>query len=327
MNSHLTYIITGDEQEFNSRFDKFLASVFTDLSRTQVKNLMESGALKVNGISCSNTKMPYNIGDQIDIVIPEPKPSTLKPFEMDLDVVYEDEFLAIINKPAGITVHPGNGTKDDTLVHALIHRFGSELSSGSDSCRPGIVHRLDRDTTGLMIVAKTDKAHRKLSEMIERKEVARSYKALCYGTIASPIGTIETYYGRSRRDHKIYTVKREPGKIATTNYKVLEVFGDNALTLMELSLETGRTHQIRVHMDFMKCPIVGDQTYGLGKNFPLRGIEKDYILKLKSFPRQALHAYKIEFEHPITHEHIMHELDLPQDIKELIDMISSPETL
>lgn len=322
-NSSQISIIVVPEICQNTRIDKFLSDNLSDVSRTQIKKIMLSGLLTINDKPCLVPNTKVQSGDTLKISALPQQETHLKPFDFALDVVYEDEYLAVINKPAYISVHPGAGIKDSTIANALVARYGDQLSSIGESVRPGIVHRLDKDTSGLMIIAKTNKTHLRLSKMLADREIKRHYKALIYGSFVPPVGTITTFYGRSKRDPKMMTVKRSTGKVAVTHYSTIEVFADGKLSLIECTLETGRTHQIRVHMDFMKAPVVGDKTYGRSRNYNLINLDDTSRAMIQEVDRQFLHAYKLEFIHPMTDELISLQKEVPVELQIILDSLNA----
>ncbi|MDF3046931.1 MAG: pseudouridylate synthase, RNA-specific [Candidatus Midichloriaceae bacterium] len=297
------YTIIYNEQDGKARIDSFLAQKISELSRTKIQKLIESGALRVNDKVVKEFNIKLCEGDALNLEIPQKQNFVLSPHrEINFEIIFEDDELMVINKPAGLTVHPGAGNHSDTLVNALIGSHQGQLSTVGGPQRPGIVHRLDKDTSGLMVIAKNDEAHYILSSMLAERSIKRTYLVLVYGMLNPSFGTIKTQYGRSKRDPKKMCVMRAGGRTAITHYKTLEIFADGALSLVECSLETGRTHQIRVHMDHAGHPIIGDQTYGKGKNFNLNNLSIEQITLVKKFGRQALHAYKLAFSHPKTGE-------------------------
>lgn len=276
-----------------ARADIFIAEN-TDLSRSFVKKLCDEGALKVNGKQQKGS-IKLKEGDEITFVIPENKDLGLAPVDIPLDIIYQDDDVAVINKPQGLTVHAGNGTKDEpTLVNALLFHL-DKLSGINGVNRPGIVHRIDKNTSGLLVVAKNDKAHAFLSKQLEDKTCKRVYKALLYGVLKTEKGRIETFIDRDPKNRTKMAVSNS-GRRAVTNYRVLETFSE--YTLCEFSLETGRTHQIRVHAKYLGHPVVGDKEYGY-KNckFNLNG--------------QLLHAGYLEFVHPTTKKKMSFTVPLP----------------
>ena len=291
--------------ENNIRVDLGVAEYFGDLSRSYVKKLLESGAVSVNGKAAKpNTKL--KAGDTVEIELPEPETLEAKPQNIPLNIVYEDDSLLVINKPAGMVVHPAAGNYENTLVNALLYHCGDSLSTINGVIRPGIVHRLDKDTTGLLVVAKGDKAHVSLSEQLKTRELKRHYFALVHSNIKEDEGTIEKRLNRSTQDRKKIAVVKEGGREAKTNYKVLERFGK--YTYVECVLDTGRTHQIRVHMKSIGHPVVGDKTYGVkGEEFNL--------------PGQLLHAGKIGFIHPVSGEHMEFCAPLPETFERILSVL------
>lgn len=289
-----------DKQDI--RLDVYIAEKFKDLSRTMIQKLIEEGNIKVNG---NIKKMSYKVqlNDEISICIPKAKETDLKPQEIPIEVVYEDDDIIVVNKPKGLVVHPANGNPDGTLVNAIMAMCKESLSGIGGELRPGIVHRLDKDTSGLLIVAKNDKAHINMSEQIKNREVTKKYIALVRGVIPEDDATIDMPIGRSTKDRKKMAVTKS-GKKAVTHFKVLKRYPK--YTLLEVKIDTGRTHQIRVHMAEIGHPVVGDMVYSNGKNdFGVEG--------------QMLHAKSLDFKHPITGEQMHLEAELPQYFKSIIE--------
>lgn len=278
------------------RLDAFIASQ-TELSRSHVKKITDEGGVLVNGAP-QKGKYTVKTGDVIEFSLPELKPLDVKPVDIPLDIVYQDADVALINKPQGMTVHAGNGTDDNTLVNALLFALDS-LSGINGVIRPGIVHRIDKDTSGLLIVAKNDKAHISLASQIENKTCKRIYLALLHGKVKEDSGVIDTFIDRSLKDRTAYAVSTK-GRRAVTDYRVVKRY--EGYTLCEFSLRTGRTHQIRVHSKHLGNPVVGDRVYGPKKcPFNLNG--------------QLLHAYSLTFTHPTTNEQMTFKCDLPEYFK------------
>jgi 23S rRNA pseudouridine1911/1915/1917 synthase len=291
------------ESEFvGERLDQYLVKAFEDKSRSFITNLIKNGDVLVNG---NQVKPGYSLklNDQIYVAINEPKSLDLEPVNLDLDIVYEDSYLLVVNKPEGLVVHPAESYDGPTLVHGLLYQ-SDELSSINGVKRPGIVHRIDKDTSGLLIVAKNDIAHQRLSEAFSKHEVKRIYTALVYGKIDVPKGVIDMPIGRHRTNRLKMAVDPE-GKRAVTHFKVLEQF--DKYTLIECELETGRTHQIRVHMAHIGYPIVGDPIYG----------PKDVIGDTGQF----LHAHTLTFVHPIKNEHMTFTVDMPESFKQMLNKL------
>lgn len=290
--------------EKGARLDSYIASKEKEISRTNVQRLIESGNILVNN---NIQKISYKVqaGDEISIVIPEAKEIELKPQDIKVDIVYEDSHIIVVNKPKGLVVHPAIGNPDGTLVNAIMNICKDSLSGIGGEIRPGIVHRLDKDTTGLLIIAKNDKAHINLSEQIKNREVKKMYVALVRGIVPEDEATINMPIGRSTKDRKKMAVIKN-GKEAVTHFKVLNRFKN--YTLLEIKIDTGRTHQIRVHMSEIGYPVVGDMVYSNGKNeFGVEG--------------QMLHAKSLDFKHPITKKQMHLEAELPKYFKEVIDKL------
>ena len=314
------------EQE-PQRIDKYLISQNLEeiYSRSQVEKLIQGGLVLVNG---EIEKKSYEVmpGDKISLeIIPQDK-KVLKAEAIPLDVIYEDEYLVVVNKPSGMTVHPASGNSAGTLVNALLHRYGTQLSSGSEPERPGIVHRLDKDTTGLLLVARNDKIHSLLSNLFRDRNISKTYLAICCGIPVEETGRIETFVDRSSVNRKKMAVSKK-GKWAITNYKIKEYF--HYLSLLEVGLETGRTHQIRVHANMINCPVLGDSLYS-SKKRELNLIPHVMGKRLKAVQahhsiRQMLHAWKIEFVHPVSGELMKIEAPLPEDMANALKAIRKAE--
>lgn len=293
------------DNEKGVRLDSYIASKKKELSRTNVQRLIENGNILVNN---NTKKISYKVlpRDEILIVVPEAKETELKPQDIPIDIVYEDSSIIVVNKPKGLVVHPAVGNPDGTLVNAIMNICKDSLSGIGGEIRPGIVHRLDKDTTGLLIIAKNDKAHINLSEQIKNREVKKIYIALVRGIIPENEATINMPIGRSTKDRKKMAVVKN-GKEAVTHFKVLNRFKN--YTLLEIKIDTGRTHQIRVHMSEIGYPIVGDMVYSNGKNeFGVEG--------------QMLHAKSLDFKHPITGKQMHLEADIPKYFKDIIENLS-----
>lgn len=289
---------------FDGRLDRYLSEALSK-TRSFVQKIIEEGNVWVNQTRVLKPAYKVKSGDIIKVVIPEPKQLSLVAQDIDIEVVYEDEHLAVINKPRGMVVHPGAGNFENTLVNALLHKFSGRLSSINGVIRPGIVHRLDKDTSGLLVVAKTDEAHIKLSEALKSHQIKRIYYAICEGVLKEDSGVINAPIGR----HPVNRLKMAVvpnGKEAVTYFEVLERF--DKYTFIKLRLKTGRTHQIRVHMSYIGYPLLGDSTYGRAKNeFGVQG--------------QVLHAGEIEFVHPLTSKVLHFSADLPEYFVEILNML------
>jgi 23S rRNA pseudouridine1911/1915/1917 synthase len=310
------------------RLDRAIASALPELSRTRIQALMRAGKVLVNGVACLDPKRTAAVDDAIVIDIPPPEPAKPQAEPMLLDVVYEDEHLLVINKPAGLVVHPGAGNGTGTLVNALLAHCKGQLSGIGGVERPGIVHRLDKDTSGLLVVAKNDHAHHHLQKQFADHGrtgcLDRRYIAVVWGQPSRAYNTVDAPIDRDPRSReKMHVCKPERGREAITHWQVLESFGHpvTLATLLECKLETGRTHQIRVHMSHIGHPLLGDNTYGTGfasKSRLLGEEARDSLLKLH---RQALHARSLAFEHPVTHEVMAFEAPIPDDIEALLEAL------
>lgn len=320
------FLITYTKKE-KERVDKFLSSIKNEklLSRSYIDKLIEQGFIKVNSKICKkNHKLSF--GDTIKVEIPQETKEDIIPLELDLKIIYEDDFLVVVDKPAGLTVHPAPGHYNDTLVNALVHNFKNSLSKGYDDMRPGIVHRLDKDTSGLIIVAKDDKTHLLLSKMFQERKIEKKYLAITINNPRRNEGTIKTFLNRDKRDRKKFAVA-ERGKFAITHYKVVEKF--EHFSLIELILETGRTHQIRIHLKYINCPIIGDNIYSSLKTI-LSYLPDNYhkrvrMLLKNHLKRQALHSYKLKFIHPISGKTIELYSEMPQDMQYTLNWIRNLE--
>ena len=259
MEKKINLIVKDDEK--NLRVDVFIHKKEKNLSRTRIKKLILNKKLKVNNKILSDPSKKMLSGDILNLVIPEPKKASLKPYKYKLDIIYEDHDLIVLNKPSGIVVHPGAGNFDKTIVNALISHDKNSLSNIGDELRPGIVHRIDKNTSGLIVVAKNNQAHENLSKQFNKHSIIRIYELLIWGKIRPSKGKIETFISRSSKNRQLMEVSRTKGKKAITNYKTIEIFENKStptLSLLECKLETGRTHQIRVHMNYLGNSIVGD---------------------------------------------------------------------
>ncbi|MGB8818356.1 MAG: RluA family pseudouridine synthase [Rhizobiaceae bacterium] len=324
--------LTVDAAGAGARLDVWLAEQLApDLSRSRIKALIESGAVSLNGALVTEAKRKVREYDALTISVPEPEPAEPEGEDIALDVLHEDDDIIVINKPAGLVVHPGNGNWTGTLVNALIHHCGASLSGIGGVKRPGIVHRLDKDTSGVMVVAKNDKAHKYLSDAFADHgasgSLERAYLALVWGVPDKPNGTIDAHLGRSSKDRlkqAVVSESRDDARHAITHFSVVERFGQKpdstaVASLVECRLETGRTHQIRVHMAHIGHPLIGDQDYGLSFKTKVNTLPEPLAATVKSFGRQALHAYLLAFEHPRTGEFLEFQSDLPEDMDDLVE--------
>ncbi|MCB9963968.1 MAG: RluA family pseudouridine synthase [Rhodospirillales bacterium] len=318
---------TVDAAGHKERLDKFLSHHCPHLSRSRLKSLILQGQVMVDQEVVTNPALKLKEEQVIELEVPPAEEYLVTPENIPLDVLYEDEDLLVINKSADMVVHPAAGNWSGTLVHALLYHCGDSLSGIGGVLRPGIVHRLDKGTSGVMIAAKNDYAHAHLSAQLADRSLSRTYQALVIGRPHPRIGTIDAALGRHPRDRQKIVVRQQGGKEARTHYKILETFGE-ALSLMECKLETGRTHQIRVHMESIKHPLIGDPLYGEQPTKTRSLLKKDLFSAevqeaCLSFPRQALHAHEIRFLHPRTEDEMSLSAPLPEDLQKLINLLKN----
>ncbi len=326
------------------RLDKALARdvpAEENLSRTRLARLISDGAVTVDGIAVEDAKAKISEGALVGITVAEAEDSHIGPEDIPLEIVYEDDDLIVINKPAGMVVHPAPGSPNGTLVNALLHHCGDDLSGVGGVKRPGIVHRIDKETSGLLVVAKSDAAHHGLAAQFEAHSVERYYRAICYGVpdandprlrgikgVSFEPGNImrlTTQLARHKTDRQKQAVLFHGGRHAVTRARIVEVFGTpGGLSLIECWLETGRTHQIRVHMAHAGHGLVGDPVYGGKRKLAARAFTTEAAEAVQVFPRQALHAAVLGFEHPVTGEMLRFEAPLPQDMAELLENLRKP---
>ncbi|MEO5337318.1 MAG: RluA family pseudouridine synthase [Magnetospirillum sp. WYHS-4] len=321
-----TYTVAVPDDKAGWRLDKLLADALPELSRTRLKALILDGRVTFGGCSCGQgvalRDPDYRVQEaqSFRIRVPAPTPAGLPAQAMDLAIVYEDDELIVLDKPAGLVVHPAPGNPDQTLVNALLAHCGESLKGIGGVERPGIVHRLDKDTSGLMVVAKTEQAHRGLAAQFAVHSLERVYHAVVWGVPSPRQGEIAGNIGRSPRNRKKMAVVAKGGKPALTRYRVLRTFGDTA-SLVECRLATGRTHQIRVHMASLGHPVIGDPLYGGNSRQKLKALLPETGRIVADFKRQALHALVIGFEHPKTQKVLRFESILPRDIIMLIGVL------
>lgn len=317
-----TLLVTSVQEKYNNtRLDRFLSEHHKSYSRSRIKSLIEQGLCTRNHQQVQNPSTLVKTNDLIELRIPETKDYSLTPESIPLDILFEDDYLIVINKPAGLVVHPAPGNEQGTLVNALLAHCGDHLPGIGGEKRPGIIHRLDKDTSGVMVVAKTEQVLRKLSADFAARTINRLYYAVCWGIPYPNQGSIEGAIGRDPYDRKKMTIVNKGGKYAKTNYKVINIINP-AISLIQCKLDTGRTHQIRVHLSKYGHPLVGDPVYlkripAIAKTLPIE--QKNELL---DFPRQALHAYLLGFTHPITNRDYQFETKLPNDIHVLLEKIT-----
>ena len=301
------------------RVDQFINKYEKDLSRSKIKNLILKKNLSINNKLNDDPSKKIKINDKISLIIPEPEEVNLKPFEYKIEIIYEDNDLLVLNKKADISMHPGAGNKDKTLVNALIN-YKKKLSNINGELRPGIVHRIDKHTSGLVVIAKNNYTHENLSNQFSEHSIERKYQTLVWGKLRPSNGRIETLITRSSKNRQLMSVSLSKGKNSITNYKTLEIFEKETIptfSLVECKLETGRTHQIRVHMSYKGNNIVGDQKYK--KKFrKIKNINKDLEKKIKNLDRQFLHAVSLGFIHPTKNKRMNFKSKLPNELENIL---------
>ena len=301
------------------RVDQFINKYEKDLSRSKIKNLILRKNLSINNKLNDDPSKKIKINDKISLIIPEPEEVNLKPFEYKIEIIYEDNDLLVLNKKADISMHPGAGNKDRTLVNALIN-YKKKLSNINGELRPGIVHRIDKHTSGLVVIAKNNFTHENLSNQFSEHSIERKYQTLVWGKLRPSNGRIETLITRSSKNRQLMSVSLSKGKNSITNYKTLEIFEKETVptfSLIECKLETGRTHQIRVHMSYKGNNIVGDQKYK--KKFKkIKNINKDLEKKIMNLDRQFLHAVSLGFTHPTKNKRMNFKSKLPNDLENIL---------
>ena len=301
-----SYTFLIDKENQSTRIDSVLSLLLPETSRSFIQKIIEGGSLKLNDSVMTSKKYKVCEGDRVEIVIPPPEKLSVEPENIPLDIVYEDEDVLVVNKPKGMVVHPAAGNYTGTLVNAIMYHCGDRLSSINGVIRPGIVHRIDKDTSGLLMIAKNDMTHESLSEQLARHSITRRYKALVYNNFSEDSGTVDAPLGRDPKNRLKRAVTDQNSKRAVTHWRVTERFGK--YTLIEARLETGRTHQIRVHMAYIKHPLVGDRVYGPAK----QSLAQD---------GQMLHAEVLGFVHPKTGEYMEFRQPLPTDFQNLVERL------
>ena len=323
MEKNINFIVK--ENENNLRVDVLINKREELISRTRIKNLILKEKLKLNNEIIKSPSKKVLTGDKLTLNIPEPEKASLKPYNLKLEIIHEDKDLLVINKPAGIIMHPGAGNYNKTIVNALMHYNKDSLSNIGDELRPGIVHRIDKNTSGLIVIAKNNETHENLSKQFSDHTIKRVYQLLIWGKLRPSSGKINTYITRSSKNRQLMEVSRSKGKRAITNYKTLEIFENDktpTLSLVECELETGRTHQIRVHMTHMGNSIVGDDKYKK-KYKKLKNVDVELESLISKLDRQFLHAKILGFVHPKTNEEMIFSSILPQELNNLLKMLKN----
>jgi len=307
-----------------NRLDKFLQSQIKEISRTKLQELIREGYIKKNNIIINDTSKKILLGDHIEVRFPLLKETHIKPNKIPLEILYEDDDIILINKSPGVVVHPGAGNHENTIVNGLMFYCKDQLSNIGGKLRPGIVHRIDKDTSGVIVVAKNDFSHANLAKQFSEHSIKRTYETLVWGTLKPSKGKINANIGRSVKNRQLMSVRKDKGKMAITNYKTLKIFNNTNLpkiSLVECQLETGRTHQIRVHMNFKGNPIIGDKSYGKSQK-KFKKIDANVEQKINNFKRQALHAKSLGFIHPKNGKVLFFKAPKPKDFDDLVKTLA-----
>ena len=323
MNNTIKFLISNNDSE--KRLDIFLSKKINDLTRSNIKKIIESRNVKINEKIVSLPSKKVKLNDLILIKLDRKIPEKLLPSKIKLDVHFEDKDILIINKPKGMVVHPGSGNFKDTLANALTYKYKNKLSNINGNLRPGIVHRIDKETSGLLVIAKNNSAHARLGKQFSDHTINRTYICLVWGVIRPLEGKIKTLISRNTKNRQLMTVSDIRGKKAITNYKTIKVFNIKdvpKISLIECKLETGRTHQIRVHMKYKGVSLLGDKQYGK-KNIKFKKINKDFLKILSALNGQALHAKSLGFVHPSKNKWVNFESELPSDFKKMLNLLKN----
>ena len=323
MNNTIKFLV--DEKNIGKRLDVFLTDNINHLTRSYLKKLIENEHVKLNKkvLRVPSTKVKYK--DQVIINIIENYEQNIKPKKIKLDIIYEDDDILVINKPKGMVVHPGAGNYENTLVNALLFKYKKKLSNVNGPLRPGIVHRIDKETSGLLVIAKNNFAHSNLGDQFSNHSIKRKYLCLAWGVIRPLRGKVSTLISRDKKNRQLMTVSEINGKKAITNYETIKVFNIKdipKISLLECELETGRTHQIRVHLKYKGTSLLGDKQYGK-KNIKFKKINNDFFIKLNKLSGQALHAKTLEFAHPKTKKWMNFNSDLPEGFKKILNLLEN----
>ena len=323
MNNTIKFSV--DSKNKGKRLDVFLSENIGQFTRSFLKKLIEDNQVKLNNkiTPLSSTKVKYK--DLIIVNIVDKNTKDIVPKKIDLDVIYEDKNILIINKPKGMVVHPGAGNYENTLVNALLYKYKKNLSDINGTLRPGIVHRIDKETSGLLVIAKNNFAHANLGEQFSKHTIERKYLCLAWGVVRPLNGKISTLITRDKKNRQLMTVSDINGKKAITNYKTIKVFNIKdipKISLIECKLETGRTHQIRVHLKYKGTSLLGDKQYGK-KNVKFKKINNEFFMKLNELSGQALHAKTLGFNHPVTKKWMSFNTDLPDEFKKILNLLKN----
>ena len=323
MNKTIKFLI--DEENNGQRIDIYLAKNIKHLSRSYIKKLIEDDQVKINKLLINTPSAKVKFKDEIVLKFEKKSDEKLIPTKIKLNIVFEDKDILIVNKPKGMVVHPGAGNFKDTLANALAYKYKNKLSDINGNQRPGIVHRIDKETSGLLVIAKNNFSHSKLGKQFSDHSIKRKYQCLAWGVIRPLSGRIETLISRNKKNRQLMTVSEINGKKAVTNYKTTKVFTLKdipKISLIECVLETGRTHQIRVHLKYKGASLLGDNQYGK-KNIKFKKINKDFSNRLIDINGQALHAETLEFVHPTKNKWVRFKSKLPLDFKKMLDLLNN----
>ena len=323
MNNTMIFLVK--ENDDGERLDVFLSKEISHLTRSNIKKIIDSNNVKINKKIVNSSSKKVKLNDSVSIVLLIKNLERLLPNKIKLDIRYEDKDILIINKPKGMVVHPGAGNYENTLANALAYKYKNKLSNVGGELRPGIVHRIDKDTSGLLVVAKNNLSHSKLSKQFSDHSIKRKYLCLVWGVIRPLQGRIQTLISRNKKNRQLMMVSDFNGKKSITNYKTIKVFNIKdipKISLIECELETGRTHQIRVHMKYKGSSLLGDNQYGK-KNMKFKKINENFLNKLSVINGQALHARSLSFVHPTKTKWVDFESELPDDFKKLLDLLNN----
>tara|TARA_B100001121_G_C18614149_1_gene585937 strand:+ start:72 stop:1052 length:981 start_codon:yes stop_codon:yes gene_type:complete len=326
MNNSINFFV--NESDKGERIDIYLSKSIENLTRSHIQKLIKKNYVKLNEITINLPSIKIKTKDKISVKITQERNKKIIPYNFKLEVIYEDKDLLVINKPKGLVVHPGPGNYKNTLVNALVFKYKNNLSDINGDLRPGIVHRIDKETSGLLVVAKNNISHSKLSEQFSNHTISRKYQCLVWGVIRPMNGRIQTLITRNKKNRQLMTVSDLTGKTAITNYKTLKVFDKEnipKISLLECTLETGRTHQIRVHLKYKGTSILGDNQYGKGK-IKFKKIDKSFYSKLIELTGQLLHAKTLEFKHPTKNKIVNFNSNLPTEFKKMLKLLNNPNS-
>ena len=323
MNNTIKFFVSS--QNNGKRLDIFLSENIKNYTRSFLKKLIESKQVKLNNISSVSPSAKVKYNDQITVNIIEKNEQNIKPKKIMLDIVFEDKDILVINKPKGMVVHPGAGNNENTLVNALLFKYKKNLSNLNGRLRPGIVHRIDKETSGLLVIAKNNLAHSNLGSQFSKHTIKRKYLCLSWGVVRPLVGKINTLITRDKKNRQLMTVSDINGKKAITNYKTIKVFNVKdipKISLIECELETGRTHQIRVHLKYKGTSLLGDRQYGK-KNIKFKKINSEFFTYLNKLSGQALHAKTLEFAHPKTNKWVSFNSEIPEMFKKILNLLEN----